>query len=229
MDTCARATPARLSLKLTVTLGVLAVAAIPAAILLAQPGGSPFTVVETGKGYASLQQAVDAIGAGEGTIAIASGTYRQCAVQEGGSVSYFAAEPGKAVFEGETCEGKAALVLRGRSAQVSGLVFRGMAVPDYNGAGIRLEQGDLTVAQSWFADSQQGILTADDPSGRIVIDKSTFSGLGTCEGDGGCAHSIYVGDYGHLRVTRSRPIPRRCRGRRMSTCRSRCSKRDRRR
>lgn len=204
MDTCARATPARLSLKLTVTLGVLAVAAIPAAILLAQPGGSPFTVVETGKGYASLQQAVDAIGAGEGTIAIASGTYRQCAVQEGGSVSYFAAEPGKAVFEGETCEGKAALVLRGRSAQVSGLVFRGMAVPDYNGAGIRLEQGDLTVAQSWFADSQQGILTADDPSGRIVIDKSTFSGLGTCEGDGGCAHSIYVGDYGHLRVTRSR-------------------------
>ena len=105
MDTCARATPARLSLKLTVTLGVLAVAAIPAAILLAQPGGSPFTVVETGKGYASLQQAVDAIGAGEGTIAIASGTYRQCAVQEGGSVSYFAAEPGKAVFEGETCEG----------------------------------------------------------------------------------------------------------------------------
>ena len=204
MDTRARATPARLSLKLTVALGVLAVAAIPVAALLAQPGPPPFTVVETGESYASLQQAVDAIGDGEGTIAIANGTYRQCAVQEAGSVSYFAAEPGKAVFAGKTCEGKAALVLRGRSAQVSGLVFRGMAVPDYNGAGIRLEQGDLTVAQSWFADSQQGILTADDPSGRIVIDKSTFSGLGTCEGSGGCAHSIYVGDYGHLRVTRSR-------------------------
>ena len=204
MDTCARTTPARLSLTLTVALGALAVAAIPAAALLAQPGPSPFTVVETGAGYGTLQQAVDAIGDGEGTIAIASGTWRQCAVQEGGSVSYLAAEPGKAVFDGRTCEGKAALVLRGRSARVSGLVFRGMAVPDYNGAGIRLEQGDLTVAQSWFADSQQGILTADDPSSSIVIDKSTFSGLGTCEGSGGCAHSIYIGDYGRLRVTRSR-------------------------
>lgn len=185
-------------------IAALAVGAIPAAALIAQPAGTPFTVVETGESYASLQQAVDAIGSGEGSIAIASGTYRECAVQEGGSVSYLAADPGKAVFDGVTCEGKAALVLRGRAAHVSGLVFRRMAVPDYNGAGIRLERGDLTVAQSWFADSQQGILTADDPSSRIVIDKSTFSGLGTCEGSGGCAHSIYIGDYGHLRVTRSR-------------------------
>lgn len=204
MDTCARTTPARLSLTLTGALAVLSVAAIPAAALFAQPETPPFTVVETGERYASLQRAVDAIGNGEGTIAIASGTHRQCAVQEGGSISYLAAEPGRAVFDGVTCEGKAALVLRGRGAQVSGLVFRRMAVPDDNGAGIRLEQGDLTVAQSWFADSQQGILTADDPSSRIVIDKSTFSGLGTCEGSGGCAHSIYIGDYGHLRVTRSR-------------------------
>lgn len=204
MDTCARTTPARLSLTLTGAVAALAVGAIPAAALLAQSAPAPFTVLETGERYASLQQAVDAIGNGEGTIAIASGTYSECAVQEGGSVSYFAAEPGEAVFDGVTCEGKAALVLRGREAKVSGLVFRDMAVPDYNGAGIRLEQGDLTVAQSWFVDSQQGILTGNDPSGRIVIDKSTFSGLGTCEGSGGCAHSIYIGDYGHLRVTRSR-------------------------
>ena len=193
MDTCARTTPARFSLRTAGAIAALVTAAIPAAAPLARAGPLPFTVVETGERYASLQQAVDAIGGGEGTIAIASGTYRECAVQEGGSVAYLAAEPGKA-----------ALVLRGRAAKVSGLVFRDMAVPDYNGAGIRLEQGDLTVAQSWFADSQQGILTAADPSGSIAIDKSTFSGLGTCEGSGGCAHSIYIGDYGQLRVTRSR-------------------------
>ena len=66
------------------------------------------------------------------------------------------------------------------------------------------EQGDLTVRQSWFADSQQGILTAAHWESGIVIDKSTFSGLGTCENDAGCAHSLYVGDYGSLQVTRSR-------------------------
>ena len=185
-------------------VAALAVAMIPAAAVIAQSGAQPFTVAETGQGFSRLQDAVNAIGGGSGTIAIAAGTYSDCAVQEGGAIAFLATEPGKAVFDGGTCEGKAALVLRGREAKVSGLVFRRMAVPDGNGAGIRLEQGDLTVTQSWFADSEQGILTADDPSGRIVIDKSTFSGLGTCENSAGCAHSIYIGNYGHLRVTRSR-------------------------
>lgn len=166
--------------------------------------GAAYTVVETGRGYGSLQQAVDAIGGGKGSIAISSGLHSDCAVQTAGDVTYLAAEPGKAVFDGVTCEGKAALVLRGKSANISGLVFQNMSVPDFNGAGIRLEHGNLTVAQSWFRDSQQGILTGEDPNGRIVIDKSTFTRLGTCEGAGGCAHSIYIGDYGHLRVTRSR-------------------------
>ncbi|ANY18843.1 hypothetical protein A6F68_00308 [Tsuneonella dongtanensis] len=205
MDSLARPPLARPSLKLVLALAVLAVAAIPAAAVLAQGGPAlPFTVIETGRAYGSLQQAVDAIGSARGTIAIAPGSYRQCAVQKGGEITFLAAEPGNAVFDRTTCEGKAALVLRGRSARISGLVFRGMAVPDGNGAGIRLEQGDLTVAQSWFLDSQQGILTANDSAGTIVIDKSTFSGLGTCENSAGCAHSIYIGDYGRLRVTRSR-------------------------
>jgi hypothetical protein len=185
-------------------LAALAALAIPVGALLAQSQAAPFSVVETGQGYARLQQAVDAIGGGRGTIAIASGRYAECAVQRAGTIAYLAAEPGAAVFDGTTCEGKAALVLRGQAAEVSGLVFQNMNVPDYNGAGIRLEQGNLTVAQSWFRDSQQGILTADDVDGQIVIDRSTFTRLGTCDGPGGCAHSLYIGEYGHLRVTRSR-------------------------
>lgn len=182
----------------------LAVCAIPLGALFAQAPAPNYTVVETGQGFGRLQQAVDAIGEGRGTIAIAPGRHADCAVQTAGIIAYLAAEPGAAIFDGVACEGKAVLVLRGRGAEVSGLVFQNIRVPDYNGAGIRLEQGDLTVAESWFRDSQQGILTASDPNGRIVIDRSTFSRLGTCEGSGGCAHSIYVGDYGHLRVTRSR-------------------------
>ena len=84
---------------------------------------------------------MDAIGSGTGTIAIAPGTHRQCAVQSEGSISYLASRPGTAIFDGVTCQGKAALVLGGREANVSGLVFREMAVPDFNGAGIRLESG----------------------------------------------------------------------------------------
>ncbi|MXO60770.1 right-handed parallel beta-helix repeat-containing protein [Altererythrobacter salegens] len=196
----------RPSLLLLGAVAVLAVAAIPLSALFAQsaPATAPFTVVETGQGFARLQDAVDAIGNGKGSIAIVPGTIRQCAVQSGGDISYLAVDPGKSVFDGVTCEGKAALVLRGRSADVAGLVFQNMAVPDYNGAGIRLEAGNLTVAQSWFHDSQQGILTGANPQSRLVIDSSTFTRLGNCEDSSGCAHSIYTGEIAQLRVTRSR-------------------------
>jgi hypothetical protein len=204
MDSLAFRPPHRPSLALAGGIAALAVLAIPLTAVLAQDAPVAYTVVETGKGFSRLQQAVDAIGSGTGTIAIASGRHADCAVQAAGFVSYLAAEPGEAIFDGRACEGKAALVLRGRGAEVSGLVFQNIRVSDYNGAGIRLEHGDLTVAESWFRDSQQGILTAEDPNGRIVIDRSTFTRLGTCEGPGGCAHSIYVGDYGQLRITRSR-------------------------
>ncbi|QZH75995.1 MAG: right-handed parallel beta-helix repeat-containing protein [Erythrobacter sp.] len=194
----------RLSHKVILAIAGLAIAAIPTATLLAQERTAPYTFVETGQGFANLQDAVNAIGDGQGTIAIAPGRHEQCAVQSAGAISYLATEPGSAVFDGVTCEGKAALVLRGRSAEVAGLIFENMRVPDYNGAGIRLEQGDLTVAESWFRDSQQGILTAQDPGARLVIDRSTFTRLGTCEGAGGCAHSVYTGELAHVRITNSR-------------------------
>ncbi len=72
---------------------------------------APFTV--DGRGYRSLGAAVAAIGGGTGTIVIAPGTYRDCAVQDRGFVTFKAVRPGTAVFERATCEGKAALVLRG--------------------------------------------------------------------------------------------------------------------
>jgi hypothetical protein len=178
-----------------------------ATLVLAGPaaaqGGGPFTVVETGRAYGALQEAVSAIGAGAGTIRIAPGTYRDCAVQEAGRVSYVAATPGSVVFESLTCEGKAVLVLRGSGARVEGLTFRRLSVPDGNGAGIRIEKGNLTVAESLFADSQGGILSADDPSSTISIDRSTFSGLGK-QPDGRGAHSLYIGGYGGLKVTNTR-------------------------
>lgn len=186
--------------KITLASALVLLAAAPS---LAQ-SGAPYTVVESGRGFGRLQDAVNAIGDGMGTIRIAAGEHQDCAVQERGDVAYVAATPGAAVLSGVACEGKGALVLRGRSARVEGLVFAGIRVSDYNGAGIRIERGNLAVSQAWFRDSQQGILSAGDPAGTITVDKSTFTRLGTCAGGGGCAHSIYVGDYGALSVTRSR-------------------------
>lgn len=171
---------------------------------LADDGQRPFLVQEQGTAYASLTEAVQAIGTGKGTILIAPGTYRQCAVQSEGEIAFRASQPGSVIFDSVTCENKAALVLRGKAAVVDGIIFQNMRVPDANGAGIRLEQGDLTVANSLFRNSEQGILTAPDPSGEIRIDRSTFQRLGRCDRGLACAHSIYIGAYGKLSVTRSR-------------------------
>ncbi len=168
----------------------------------AQP--TPFTVVETGRSYARLQQAVDAIGDGMGTVRVAAGRWGDCAVQTRGDVLYQGAAPGESIFDAMTCEGKAALVLRGRSARVEGLTFTNMRVPDANGAGIRLEKGNLAVSQTWFRDSEEGILSGDDAASTVTVDQSTFTRLGRCDRGLSCAHSIYIGNYGALTVTRSR-------------------------
>ncbi|HZG32441.1 MAG TPA: right-handed parallel beta-helix repeat-containing protein [Sphingopyxis sp.] len=183
---------------------LLIAAAVVAAPAPAQTGGTHYVIAESGQGFARLQDAVDAIGDGQGTIRIAPGYHRDCAVQTAGRVAFVAAEPGSAVFDGVTCEGKAALVLRGGGARVDGIVFQNMRVPDGNGAGIRLEKSDLEVVNSMFRGSEQGILTADAPDASLSIDRSTFSRLGRCDRGLSCAHSVYTGLYGRVTVTRTR-------------------------
>jgi hypothetical protein len=143
-------------LRLAATVLAAAAFAAPSA---AQGDEAPYLVQETGQHFGRLQEAVSAIGNGVGTIYIAPGRYRDCAVQEGGQVAFIAEQRGTAVFDGEMCEGKAALVLRGRASHVEGLVFQNARVPDGNGAGIRMEQGNLTVAWTVFQNGQCGILS----------------------------------------------------------------------
>lgn len=181
-------------------IATIALAAVPA---IAQGQGGAFTVTETGRSFGSLQEAVDAIGSGEGTIRIAPGRYRDCAVQTAGRVAFVAEKAGTAIFDGAICEDKATLVTRGSATHVQGLVFTHTVVPDGNGAGIRMEQGNLTVVDSMFLDGQCGILSANDQADAITVQGSTFAGLGK-DPTGNGAHALYIGGSGRLKVTRSR-------------------------
>lgn len=175
--------------------------AAPAA---AEPAAAPFTVKETGQGFANLQDALMSVRGQDATILIAPGTYRQCAIQQAGHITFRAIQPGTVIFDGTPCEGKAALVLRGAGSTVDGIIFRNLRVPDGNGAGIRIEIGDLNVTNSMFLDSQEGILGGTDAASSITIDHSTFAGLGQCDETPDCAHSIYLASTGVARVTNSR-------------------------
>lgn len=166
--------------------------------------GAPFTIQETGRGFATIDDAVQSVRMGTATILIAPGVYRQCTVQAGGVITFKAVQPGTAIFDGTTCEGKAAFVLRGQGSTIDGLVFRNMRVPDGNGAGVRTEMGNLTVTNSMFMDSQEGILGGEPVNQKIVIDRSTFTGLGQCDETPDCAHAIYLANQGSVSITNSR-------------------------
>jgi hypothetical protein len=183
---------------------------LPMSVLLlaapvgAQQGKPPFVIQETGEGYWKIDDAVSAVRDGDATILIAPGVYQDCTVQTGGRITYKAVEPGTAIFEKTPCEDKALFVLRGRGSVIDGLVFRGVRVDDGNGAGIRTEMGDLTVTNSMFLDSQEGILGGQPTNQKIVIDRSTFSGLGQCDETVDCSHAIYLANQGSVTITRSR-------------------------
>jgi hypothetical protein len=182
-------------------LSIIALFSLAATSALAQ-GGPAFRVAESGRSFGSLQEAVDAIGTGQGTIIVSPGIYQDCAIQTAGVIAYKAAIAGQTIFDRRVCENKAALVLRGQSASVDGIIFQNMFSTDRNGSGLRLERGDLVVTRSIFRDSEQGILTANEELLTLSVDQSTFSGLGICVND--CAHSIYAGHITSLSVTNSR-------------------------
>ena len=195
--------------RLALPWGALIASAFSAGTALAQAQqayvqGTPYQVVESGHRFNRLQDALYEIAGGTGTIRIAPGVWKDCGVQTAGNVTFTAEIPGRTIFTEHYCEGKGALVLRGRSSRVVGLVFAGLRVSDGNAAGIRLEKGNLSVSQSWFRDSDEGILGNNDPTGTASIDKSTFSHLGRCSPDISCAHSIYINFYDRVTVTRSR-------------------------
>jgi hypothetical protein len=70
-----------------------------------------------------------------------------------------------------------------------------------NGAGIRLDKGNLTVDSVKFIDNQNGIM-GGVPGTTVTIRNSDFDRNGTCAG--ACAHGIYIGNVESVRVEDSR-------------------------
>lgn len=166
----------------------------------------PFYVVEKRLGFTSLQAAIDAIGDGRGTIAIASGHYRQCAVQQAGEVALVAAEAGGAIFHTMLCEEKAGLVLRGQMTRLDGIIFENYRSPDgvIPASAIAMEGGALMIMNSLFRASDRALTTKDLPQASISIRQASFQNLGRCGGaTRACGAAIHTGRLQKLRLIRN--------------------------
>jgi hypothetical protein len=187
--------------------------------------------VGPGKPYAEPSAAIAAARDGD-TVRVAPGIYRDCAIirqnrftieSQGGKA---ADKPrgkagdkpggkagdkprgdpggdasGEVVMRDKSCAGKGILVIDGTQVTVRGLTLANARVPDRNGAGIRAEGGALLVENTRFLDNENGLLSNSDPTMSIRIVDSTFIGNGQCQP--ACAHGIYAGHIGLLRVERS--------------------------
>jgi len=101
------------------------------------------------------------------------------------------------IADGMSAEGKAIWVLRGGAISIEGFDFIGAKVNDKNGAGIRLEKGNLFVRDCRFLDNENGILTGGNPDTTLEIINSEFGNNG--HGDGQ-SHNLYVGAIARLTV-----------------------------
>lgn len=97
--------------------------------------------------------------------------------------------------DGRIAEGKAIWVIRNGQFDISGIDFIGARAGDHNGAGIRLENGTLTLTRCLFWGGDAGILVNGQPTAEVTIAHSEFGYIG--HGDGQ-SHPIYVGKVGRL-------------------------------
>jgi hypothetical protein len=147
------------------------------AILPARLASAATLHVGPGAQYTQPSAAIAAAGAGD-TVAIAPGQYFDCAfVRVPHLTIEGVGDAATGVLTDKACGGK---------------------VPDGNGAGIRMEGGNLTVDHVRFVNNQDGILTAAGPSWVLTVTNSVFDRNGSCTD--ACAHGIYAGAIGKLIV-----------------------------
>ncbi len=170
-----------------------------AGIVASSPGGSATLEVGPSKTY-KTPSAAAAVAKNGDQIKIEPGQYFDCAVWNADNLVIEGTGPGVVITD-KTCIGKGLFVIEGNNTTVRNLTLTRARVPDMNGAGIRLDKGNLTVDSVKFIDNQNGIM-GGVPGTTVTIRNSDFDRNGTCAG--ACAHGIYIGDVDLLRVENSR-------------------------
>ena len=147
--------------------------------------------------YATPCQAIAAAKAGDRIEIDAAGTYRGdvCAWKTSDLTLVGINGRPKIDAAGRHAQGKAIWVISGSNTIVENIEFTGAAVPNHNGAGIRQEGPNLTVRRCYFHNNQEGILTAADPSSKILIESTEFAENGYSDGQ---SHNMYIGNIGEF-------------------------------
>ena len=159
------------------------------------------TVCPSGCNYTSISQAASQAQDYE-LIKVQAGTYNECAILPAtASHIWLEGVGGMAHMQGVVCGEKGAIVTNGQLTVIDNFEFSNLQIPcseGMNAVGIRDQTGDLIVRNSYFHDSQGGILTGNTPTMNLTVLNSRFARLGidinpSCTSTGPWFHDIYVG------------------------------------
>ena len=103
------------------------------------------------------------------------------------------------IAAGSQAEGKGIWVVNGGKVTIEDIDFRGARAPGHDGAGIRLEKGQLLLRRCGFTDNENGVIAVDGEA-TLEIENSEFGD----NGDGsGATHTLLVGSIQSLKVSGS--------------------------
>jgi hypothetical protein len=163
--------------------------------------------VGAGERFATISAAIAASHNGD-TIQVQAGTYTNDTAKITTSITLQAV--GGRVLMQETvplANQKGILIIGTQTAaptvSIDGFEFAGARTPyGNNGAGIRYQNGNLTLTNDYFHNNQDGVLATpwQPGTGTLLIDRSEFAYNGT--GDG-YTHNIYVGDIASFTLQNS--------------------------
>ena len=169
----------------------VAVGSALATLLAVHPASAATRAVGPGKTYAKPCAAIAAASPGDVVEIDAAGTYDGDVCGWSTDKLTIRGVGGRAKIDaaGQSAQGKAIWVVGGDDTVIENIEFTGAAVPDLNGAGLRLEGSNVTIRGCSFHDNQEGILGG---AGVVLIEHSEFARNGNCTDTSGCAHNMYL-------------------------------------
>lgn len=180
----------------TRTITVSAAASIMIAAAVAAPASAATLSVGAGKAYATPCKAFAAAKTGD-VIEIQAATYTGdvCWINASNVTIRGVNGRPKIAAGGKSAGGKAIWVVGGNNVTIDNVEMYGAAVPDRNGAALRLEGTNFTMRNSFLHDNENGILSGVNTASTIVLEYNEFGYNGRADG---YTHNVYIGKAGKL-------------------------------
>ncbi|HEY0206774.1 MAG TPA: hypothetical protein VGC15_21800 [Acetobacteraceae bacterium] len=176
---------------------------------VATPSIAPGTRVLTVGADKQFQTVAAALGASRDgdAILVDAGTYTNDFASVTTKVSLYAVGGRVTMLATVPPPNQKGILVEEADLHIEGFTFQGTHIPDdwgHNGAGIRVDNGNLSLVNCAFIGNQDGILTNGGQGISVSIDHSLFDGNGGNDGNGaGNIHAIYVGSVASFKMTNS--------------------------